>query len=184
MPFCMKRLENWISTHAPLARCDRPRHVQYWHFPISTHAPLARCDGLLGYRYQGKFISTHAPLARCDDRMGRGHQADRHFNSRTSCEVRRVACIAFPPVPTTFQLTHLLRGATPAEIARNIAEIISTHAPLARCDGRSRLVGGQICDFNSRTSCEVRRHVHTCGATSAISTHAPLARCDKTMDSA
>ena len=56
-------------------------------------------------------ISTHAPLARCDTGWG-AHQAEGiHFNSRTSCEVRR------PNTLTTirrrrFQLTHLLRGAT------------------------------------------------------------------------
>ena len=79
-----------------------------------------------------------------------------HFNSRTSCEVRP-ASTASPPVPTTFQLTHLLRGATWRREERRI----SRH-------------------FNSRTSCEVRRHYHDFHSRPlVISTHAPLARCDR-----
>ena len=33
---------------------------------ISTHAPLARCDQVGDKVLTGKSISTHAPLARCD----------------------------------------------------------------------------------------------------------------------
>ena len=55
-----------------------------------------------------------------------------------------------------FLLTHLLRGATVW-----------------------LLISSGLCDFYSRTSCEVRREpVSGSGGSGAISTHAPLARCD------
>ena len=80
-----------ISTHAPLARCDGFTAASQQPDFISTHAPLARCDVHLVQR-PGLLvvISTHAPLARCD-KCGMWMQfipAD--FNSRTSCEVRRI----------------------------------------------------------------------------------------------
>ena len=34
----------FISTHAPLARCDHFRNAVFSDLLISTHAPLARCD--------------------------------------------------------------------------------------------------------------------------------------------
>ena len=146
-------------------------------------------------------ISTHAPLARCDTGWG-AHQAEGiHFNSRTSCEVRR------PNTLTTirrrrFQLTHLLRGATMMDNNDPVIYIISTHAPLARCDpggqredqARNNFNSRTSCevrlgnaslhvdvsDFNSRTSCEVRPiSGFLTSGTYWISTHAPLARCDK-----
>ena len=55
-----------------------------------------------------------------------------------------------------FLLAHLLRGATLNILYPSATGVISTHAPLARCNG------------NSQDS----RYVFT------ISTHAPLARCD------
>ena len=80
--------------------------------PISTHAPLARCDLKKMKAPTINGISTHAPLARCDQ-FGRRQPLPRgHFNSRTSCEVRR-QCPRVPSAPqAAFQLTHLLRGAT------------------------------------------------------------------------
>ena len=122
-----------ISTHAPLARCDELiGHVQPLHQIISTHAPLARCDGALDYRALGtQFQLTH--LLRGATIFGAGVIQRKHFNSRTSCEVRR--CSIWPRQPFLhfnsrtscevrrgtgwvsgkygrFQLTHLLRGAT------------------------------------------------------------------------
>ena len=78
-----------------------------------------------------------------------------YFNSRTSCEVRRIFCSqAFQAF--SFQLTHLLRGATVSQNPVRHAGHISTHAPLARCDE-------SLFAFLDN---------------SEISTHAPLARCD------
>ena len=68
---------------------------------------------------------------------GKTHEKIVHFNSRTSCEVRRR-----PPEP----VQH--RG------------LISTHAPLARCDATPRYFVRGTGDFNSRTSCEVRQVHH------------------------
>ena len=56
---------------------------------ISTHAPLARCDVDTSLEDHIYDISTHAPLARCDLRFLDCSFAGIHFNSRTSCEVRR-----------------------------------------------------------------------------------------------
>ena len=80
-----------------------------------------------------------------------------NFNSRTSCEVRRSGGQHDPGGPGAFQLTHLLRGATPVRIRYPVIPA----------------------NFNSRTSCEVRL-AEKLGIKPiiAISTHAPLARCD------
>ena len=217
-----------ISTHAPLARCDRHQLIVLWHtvfqlthllrgatsprrrrmrrgsnfnsrtscevrpgraavrklvqlhfnsrtscevrrlakgltqnqLAISTHAPLARCDGRTHLRVRYLEISTHAPLARCDDEGRAELSADRHFNSRTSCEVRRDA---------------LLYG--------DWASFISTHAPLARCDNiRPREVGDkEISTHAPLARCDHRQMVHP--EKPVISTHAPLARCDGVCES-
>ena len=124
-------------------------------------------------------ISTHAPLARCDTGWG-AHQAEGiHFNSRTSCEVRR------PNTLTTirrrrFQLTHLLRGATGQTAARADRPTVDFNSRTS-CEVRPVPVPALSCtsDFNSRTSCEVRRkREHSIADRETISTHAPLARCD------
>ena len=102
-----------------------------------------------------------------------------NFNSRTSCEVRRFPGLIMPSWPK-FQLTHLLRGATPFSRHCSSIRSISTHAPLARCDlGVTIPIENVRKDFNSRTSCEVRpEHQRMMAEREAISTHAPLARCD------
>ena len=56
----------------------------------------------------------------------------------------------------TFQLTHLLRGATYFLPLSARIRWISTHAPLARCDKKYAYEQNGEIDFNSRTSCEVR----------------------------
>ena len=55
-------------------------------------------------------VSTHAPLARCGMSKCIIADASSCFNSRTSCEVRRLHASAFL-AQRMFQLTHLLRGA-------------------------------------------------------------------------
>ena len=189
-----------ISTHAPLARCDPAPSIGRRRMLISTHAPLARCDKTEMVDGQKQKISTHAPLARCDKdwvklpwfsydfnsrtscevRRGRhcGSTAGSDFNSRTSCEVRRPVLRALWSLPS-FQLTHLLRGATRHDAQRPSAPVgISTHAPLARCDQAVEIQTEGEADFNSRTSCEVRRNCAITTIRNFISTHAPLARCD------
>ena len=190
---------------------------------ISTHAPLARCDpGVREFAAQYKDFNsrTSCEVRRATPRYFVRGTGD--FNSRTSCEVRRLlhcsrtqckqfqlthllrgATITAPYclLRHVFQLTHLLRGATTLPRCSICGNLISTHAPLARCDTvLSQLIPLSI-DFNSRTSCEVRLHAaRGCAATrhfnsrtscevrragsrgqwrrTAISTHAPLARCD------
>ena len=91
------------------------------------------------------------------EKHGAGEGENRDFNSRTSCEVRpgRHTTAAWPL--STFQLTHLLRGATPWQQLKRLSK-----------------------NFNSRTSCEVRLKAQLTTDVSdvRISTHAPLARCD------
>ena len=106
-----------------------------------------------------------------------------NFNSRTSCEVRRFPGLIMPSWPK-FQLTHLLRGATPFSRHCSSIRSISTHAPLARCDlGVTIPIENVRKDFNSRTSCEVRPGADLRRQGRPISTHAPLARCDATRRS-
>ena len=100
-----------ISTHAPLARCDRDFHIVTVDRDISTHAPLARCDDALRNLSPVGLISTHAPLARCDVGCLRGDI------SRWISTHAPLARCDFAP-PNSFRSVP----------------IISTHAPLARCD--------------------------------------------------
>ena len=103
-----------------------------------------------------QIISTHAPLARCDPLMWWATKRKIDFNSRTSCEVRQ-ACSWTTIYTPIFQLTHLLRGATKFMHWQTSLKQISTHAPLARCDKPVYLRSDIFFNFNSRTSCEVRR---------------------------
>ena len=81
----------WISTHAPLARCDAVGVDAGSIGHISTHAPLARCDTSRPSTVSPICtISTHAPLARCDQVAKAQPAQCANFNSRTSCEVRHL----------------------------------------------------------------------------------------------
>ena len=169
-----------ISTHAPLARCDMASKLGDWIFPISTHAPLARCD--MRYRIAiTQEISTHAPLARCDtDRVATVVELE-NFNSRTSCEVRRCSGRRFRAGRPYFN-SRTSCEVRPVHLVQRpgLLVVISTHAPLARCDVVSFSSSTLYCkfqlthllrgatvtfaamcyppkNFNSRTSCEVRR---------------------------
>ena len=116
-----------ISTHAPLARCDCGAANWPGYSGISTHAPLARCDVDTSLEDHIYDISTHAPLARCDLRFLDCSFAGIHFNSRTSCEVRRSRDCPAGQSPANFN-------------SRTSCEV--------RPCGHFH--------FNSRTSCEVR----------------------------
>ena len=104
-------LQQRISTHAPLARCDSKIPAIAPATAISTHAPLARCDVPCACGCGTMIISTHAPLARCDTSIWTTGCGASNFNSRTSCEVRRKRRL-WAGALCEFQLTHLLRGAT------------------------------------------------------------------------
>ena len=171
-----KEIEHLVSTHAPLARCDastliwtaRTTTFQLTHLLRgATKKGLAICaedmfqlthllrgatdlcfTGVRAYEFQlthllrGATFSFTPPVPRTS------------FNSRTSCEVRlRVMRSSHILM---FQLTHLLRGAT-----------------------RPRISVSRAHSFNSRTSCEVRQsYSRTLFPPFLVSTHAPLARCD------
>ena len=125
---------------------------------------------------------------------------DDNFNSRTSCEVRRAIPHQAAPPPEisthaplarcdvnsfipfsysiSFQLTHLLRGATTAGQITPRRNQISTHAPLARCDRSTSLTmrATRISTHAPLARCDQRYRNHP--GFGHISTHAPLARCD------
>ena len=144
--------------------------------------PRTSCEVRLVVIYSASFfrsISIHAPLARCDRLLGTFNGWLYYFNPRTSCEVRPRSFLSISKVwefqsthllrgatlkiwvlankTRKFQSTHLLRGATAVLFARVFVFVISIHAPLARCDRRPGSGIYLLCDFNPRTSCEVRQ---------------------------
>ena len=78
---------------------------------VSTHAPLARCDKSMDFSGQRcKFQLAHL-LRGATRRAVVRRLGQLRFNSRTSCEVRPTGTRPRKNGPW-FQLTHLLRGAT------------------------------------------------------------------------
>ena len=154
--FCrLPQIWRCISTHAPLARCDLSvcsMHLTLLYFNSRTSCEVRPCCSA-GFRLPRHFNSRTS----CEVRLAPENSAEKaiNFNSRTSCEVRHISL----------------------EISTRI-KIISTHAPLARCDDLMRFAGLMGQNFNSRTSCEVRRWNMGITYSESISTHAPLARCD------
>ena len=104
-----------ISTHAPLARCDYHESVNVVGDKISTHAPLARCDTFPFSSFTSTHLFQLTHLLRGATISGKDVVSMSNFNSRTSCEVRhRIIYYTTNPV------------------------LISTHAPLARCDAHAK----------------------------------------------
>ena len=158
------------------------------HFNSRTSCEVRRKRDIFSFR---ACISTHAPLARCDLPPSQEYHQQGYFNSRTSCEVRLQILSVIPNI-CSFQLTHLLRGATiSATLFFRTCSFQLTHLlrgatnsdfnSRTSCEVRLFLpfsLLNQLFYFNSRTSCEVRRDVVSVFKNSHISTHAPLARCD------
>ena len=101
-----------------------------------------------------------------------------YFNPRTSCEVRP-RWLSKLSWKTTFQSTHLLRGATTLSFTTPPRSIYFN--PRTSCEVR-QAPANQLTllrDFNPRTSCEVRPEaMRKLRQEINISIHAPLARCD------
>ena len=101
---------------------------------ISIHAPLTRCDclpSLAANRLMYFNPRTSYEVRRPSPSAARRSLS--YFNPRTSYEVRpdRVS----PSVnSSSFQSTHLLRGATLYLLLLALPFLISIHAPLTRCD--------------------------------------------------
>ena len=190
-----------ISTHAPLARCDKRGSFSPWQSSfISTHAPLARCDAGPDRRVRDYLISTHAPLARCDCFM---QHYSGYFWISTHAPLARCDMLCRRQNLEHCISTHApLARCDECKTSTSLPVSISTHAPLARCDAAAsgnffppprfqltHLLRGatemknvvlEIQNFNSRTSCEVRQLIiFAAPRTFSISTHAPLARCDQ-----
>ena len=146
-----------ISTHAPLAGCDRPS-------PLSEPAhstnfnPRTPCGVRPGGTFYALYVRYFNPRTPCGVRPldGESRSGCSDFNPRTPCGVRPINQLR-TAFQIQFQPTHPLRGATGAARLAGSAKPISTHAPLAGCD---RFV------FSLPVSMVL------------ISTHAPLAGCD------
>ena len=129
----------------------KPKMIDY----ISIHAPLARCDSGQPLVIYDSRISIHAPLARCDGENFYGYIYFNNFNPRTSCEVRLQEPIAHPHGLTISIHAPLAR--CDLKLKRKAQEVfISIHAPLARCDALPVGTASGHAYFNPRTSCEVR----------------------------
>ena len=102
-----------------------------------------------------RVVSIHAPREGCDNTELFCEPCIRSFNSRTSGGVRLLK-----PIPwcsaSTFQFTHLGRGATIEEACRMQSLSVSIHAPREGCDIVSAPLGTSRASFNSRTSGGVR----------------------------
>ena len=153
-------------------------HIHSPNLYISTHAPLARCDRsrLKSLLWCTDFYSrTSCEVRRCQKAS---NTCDAYFYSRTSCEVRRWYVYLRSLIHSYFysrtscEVRHFLF------LSRQGRVEISTHAPLARCDAALFCQRKAYFYFYSRTSCEVRRFDFVILLHRKISTHAPLARCD------
>ncbi len=128
-----------ISTHTPLAGCNRHRRgrnragdrfllthplrgattfLKNWgkRYRISTHTPLAGCNLWRGILHHHACISTHTPLAGCNEKLIITQTDGTDFYSHTPCGVQQPKLRNSLPF-RRFLLTHPLRGATQAQAA-------------------------------------------------------------------
>ena len=143
-----------VSTHAPLAGSDTAHQSKSAEYSVSTHAPLAGSDAR---ESRSKALdSTTLPLRGATDGISDRLSIEAGFQPtlplRGATPTTSRLCSA-----STFQPTLPLRGATFAHGVSSVSGHVSTHAPLAGSDRRSR----------SRTF-----------RTGRVSTHAPLAGSD------
>ena len=145
----------FLPTH-PLRGATGRNQERAGRHHISTHAPLAGCDARGRIFLCAGTISTHAPLAGCD-KAGAGFRGcRRHFYPRTPCGVRQLCKDVNPFLKNFYPRTPC--GVRPWESNEiGAKEIISTHAPLAGCDRKSRGFGRIYRNFYPRTPCGVRR---------------------------
>ena len=100
-------------------------------------------------------ISTHAPLAGRDRYCTARLNERANFNPRAPCGARR-GRTGFRDVPTRFQPTRPLRGATPWGPKRGKRSRFQPTRPLRGATVRDRRVGGQDVNFNPRAPCGAR----------------------------
>ena len=144
-----------ISTHAPLARCDE-KGIDYYADNKFQLTHLLRGATLAdAVAEEVDPISTHAPLARCDRRERRGKPDHPNFNSRTSCEVRRVAAMGRSPKTPDFNSRTSCEVRPPGRHAQNHAADFNSRTSCEVRPGWTKFPS-ELIDFNSRTSCEVR----------------------------
>ena len=120
----------------------------------STHSLRSATWNICRNRYSGK-VSIHALLAECDRKKRRMPFGENSFNPRTPCGVRlHAGCEQCRW--ETFQSTHSLRSATVQPYRGAGRRLVSIHALLAECDGRSGAEKEGRAGFNPRTPCGVR----------------------------
>ncbi len=124
-------------------------------------------------------ISIHAPRVGCDRALPRCPPRSVNFNPRTPCGVRRGrACGIY--LPTRFQSTHPVWGATQNPRFACSNPQISIHAPRVGCDYRRFAHGCRDSNFNPRTPCGVRLLLMAVSTLFlVISIHAPRVGCDE-----
>ena len=139
----------WGATCPPPASSRRPRDFNP-RAPCGARPLPARRHVVVVQ------ISIHAP------RVGRDYQlcklgcAGQDFNPRAPCgarpRMRRQLSL-----PSTFQSTRPVWGATNAMISKGITAKISIHAPRVGRDATAMLCPSFAADFNPRAPCGARR---------------------------
>ena len=123
-----------ISIHAPRAGCDCACMCYYIITErISIHAPRAGCDVKnMQAMYREMYFNPRTP---CGVRLKiiDNTEVSKNFNPRTPCGVRR-CFLQKRQLPSQFQSTHPVRGATDSVSFSKSASEISIHAPRAGCD--------------------------------------------------
>ena len=151
---------------------------------ISIHAPHAGRDAGDKYITGSNCISIHAPLAGCDvEHIQHTVWFSPYFNPRAPCGARLFRCCKMF-LPTRFQSTRPVRGATVQMLQDVLANEISIHAPRAGRDRRvSRASKAPRISIHAPRAGRDRR-LRLYRADPEISIHAPRAGRDMRDDSA
>ncbi len=154
MPFASCSSKSFQSTH-PLRGATLWSGAGWQGSNISIHAPLAGCDYPPTCPGASRSISIHAPLAGCDSRGNRASLAQKYFNPRTPCGVRRGYVIANHPF-AHFNPRTPCGVRLRAQISRASLPNFNPRTPCGvRPMGCARCRKGR--HFNPRTPCGVRR---------------------------
>ena len=121
----------------------------------STHL-LRGATRRLFPNFERASISIHAPLTRCDERGLPGLRRARHFNPRTSYEVRRHQFFHFKRLPANFNPRTSYEVRRPCRTTGQCSAIFQSTHLLRGATRRGDSIDLTSPDFNPRTSYEVR----------------------------
>ena len=107
---CRQWSIRFLLTH-PLRGATKTAGKSMSEALISTHTPLAGCNVIFVFFVVYFVISTHTPLAGCNITAIDLQHYQNDFYSHTPCGVQLKPDMPIIP-PSTFLLTHPLRGAT------------------------------------------------------------------------